>query len=129
MSAAGPIGANALMSAAARSVGHMSARLHVLDHSIPLQSGYTFRTRAILREQRRMGWETFHLTSPKHSAPGAPEEEVDGLHFYRTPPATGALERHSGRPRSWRRCARPRAASDEVARVSGPTSCTPTRRC
>jgi PEP-CTERM/exosortase A-associated glycosyltransferase len=58
--------------------------LHVLDHSIPLHSGYTFRTRAILREQRRLGWETFHLTSPKHSAPGGPEEEVDGLHFYRT---------------------------------------------
>ena len=63
----------------------MSLRiLHVLDHSIPLHSGYTFRTRAILREQRRMGWETFHLTSPKHSAPSAPEEDVDGLHFYRT---------------------------------------------
>jgi phosphatidylinositol alpha-1,6-mannosyltransferase len=39
--------------------------LHVLDHSIPLHSGYTFRTLAILREQRRRGWETFHLTSPK----------------------------------------------------------------
>jgi PEP-CTERM/exosortase A-associated glycosyltransferase len=59
--------------------------LHVLDHSIPLHSGYTFRTRAILREQRRLGWETFHLTSPKHSAPGGAEEDVDGLHFYRTP--------------------------------------------
>jgi len=58
--------------------------LHVLDHSIPLHSGYTFRTRAILREQRRMGWETFHLTSPKHSAASGPEEDVDGLHFYRT---------------------------------------------
>jgi len=58
--------------------------LHVLDHSIPLHSGYTFRTRAILREQRRLGWETFHLTSPKHSAPSGPEEDVDGLHFYRT---------------------------------------------
>jgi len=58
--------------------------LHVLDHSIPLHSGYTFRTRAILREQRRLGWETFHLTSPKHSAASGPEEDVDGLHFYRT---------------------------------------------
>lgn len=63
----------------------MSLRvLHVLDHSIPLHSGYAFRTRAILREQRRLGWETFHLTSPKHSTPGGPEEEVDGLRFYRT---------------------------------------------
>lgn len=64
----------------------MSLRvLHVLDHSIPLQSGYTFRTLAILREQRRLGWETFHLTSPKHSPRETPEEEVDGLRFYRTP--------------------------------------------
>ncbi|MCX7893482.1 MAG: glycosyltransferase, exosortase A system-associated [Burkholderiales bacterium] len=58
--------------------------LHILDHSIPLHSGYTFRTAAILREQRALGWETFHLTSPKHTAPGPDEEDVDGLHFYRT---------------------------------------------
>ena len=59
--------------------------LHVLDHSVPLHSGYTFRTLSILREQRRMGWLTFHLTSPKHTAPGEPEEEVEGLVFFRTP--------------------------------------------
>ena len=70
--------------------------LHVLDHSIPMQSGYTFRTRAILREQRRMGWETFHLTSPKHTAAGPAEEEVDGLRFYRTAPAKGSLTRIPG---------------------------------
>jgi len=58
--------------------------LHVLDHSIPLHSGYTFRTLSILREQRRLGWETFHLTSPKHTAPSEAEETVDGWHFYRT---------------------------------------------
>ncbi|MDP1650471.1 MAG: glycosyltransferase, exosortase A system-associated [Rubrivivax sp.] len=68
----------------------MSLRiLHVLDHSIPLHSGYTFRTLALLREQRRLGWETFHLTSPKHAAPGGTEETVDGWHFYRTPAPTG----------------------------------------
>ena len=65
--------------------------LHVLDHSIPLHSGYTFRTRAILREQRRLGWETFQLTGPKHSAPGGMEEDVDGLHFFRTPWQPSAL--------------------------------------
>lgn len=58
--------------------------LHVLDHSIPLHSGYTFRTAAILREQRALGWETFQVTSPKHTAPGSDEETVDGLHFFRT---------------------------------------------
>ena len=42
----------------------MSLRiLHVLDHSVPLQSGYSFRTLSILREQRAMGWDTFQLTT------------------------------------------------------------------
>ena len=67
--------------------------LHVLDHSIPLQSGYAFRTREIIDEQRRMGWETFHLTSPKHTAPSAAEEDVDGLRFYRTTGQASSLER------------------------------------
>ena len=63
----------------------MSLRvLHVLDHSIPLHSGYTFRTLAILREQRRLGWQTYHLTSPKHSAESGAEQTVEGWHFYRT---------------------------------------------
>jgi PEP-CTERM/exosortase A-associated glycosyltransferase len=59
--------------------------LHVLDHSLPLHSGYTFRTAAILREQRRLGWETFHVTSPKQGACAAALETCDGLSFYRTP--------------------------------------------
>jgi PEP-CTERM/exosortase A-associated glycosyltransferase len=65
--------------------------LHVLDHSIPLHSGYTFRTLAILREQRALGWETHHITSAKQENCKVLEEDVDGLHFYRTPPATGVL--------------------------------------
>lgn len=70
----------------------MSLRiLHVLDHSIPLHSGYTFRTRSILQEQRALGWETFHVTSPKQGAVKQDREDVDGLSFYRTAPATGAL--------------------------------------
>jgi PEP-CTERM/exosortase A-associated glycosyltransferase len=75
----------------------MSLRvLHVLDHSIPLQSGYAYRTRAILGEQRRMGWETFQLTSPKHTTASELEEEVDGLRFYRTHWSPGALSRLPG---------------------------------
>jgi len=58
--------------------------LHILDHSIPLHSGYTFRTRAILKQQAALGWETVQLTSPKHSAEGPDPEEVDGLRFYRS---------------------------------------------
>lgn len=59
--------------------------LHVLDHSIPLHSGYTFRTRSILREQRALGWETFHVTGAKQGSGEMLEETSDGLHFYRTP--------------------------------------------
>ena len=58
--------------------------LHVLDHSIPLHSGYTFRTAALLRGQRELGWKTYHLTSPKQAETPALEETIDGLHFFRT---------------------------------------------
>lgn len=58
--------------------------LHILDHSIPLHSGYTFRTRAILEQQNLLGWETAHLTSTKHTAESPDDETVDGLRFYRT---------------------------------------------
>lgn len=72
--------------------------LHIFDHSIPLHSGYTFRSRAILREQRALGWQTDHLTGAKHgqelarqgkSAPA--EETVDGLHFFRAAASRGVL--------------------------------------
>lgn len=59
--------------------------LHIFDHSIPLHSGYTFRSAAILREQRALGWETFHLTSPKQGRVAAEVEDVDGLRFHRCP--------------------------------------------
>lgn len=63
--------------------------LHVLDHSIPLHSGYTFRTLAILEQQRALGWETFHLTSPKQGSGSLREERVADWTFYRTPAAAG----------------------------------------
>ncbi len=65
--------------------------LHVLDHSIPLHSGYTFRTAALLREQRALGWHTWHLTSPKQGPVAFDEEDVDGLGFYRTAPLQSAI--------------------------------------
>lgn len=67
--------------------------LHILDHSIPLQSGYTFRTRAILEQQRALGWETSHITSPKHYVAESLEEEVDSFHFYRSPRINGIRAR------------------------------------
>jgi hypothetical protein len=67
--------------------------LHILDHSIPLYSGYTFRSRAILEEQRKLGWKTFHVTSAKHVGGRAAIETVDGLDFYRSPDPEGLFAR------------------------------------
>lgn len=63
--------------------------LHVLDHSLPLHSGYVFRTLSILREQRALGWHTVHLTTPKQGAGEARADTVDGWTFHRTPNAAG----------------------------------------
>lgn len=66
--------------------------LHVLDHGLPLHSGYTFRTRAILKAQIARGWTVAAVTGPRHGPAPAPFEPVDGLDFYRTPPlAPGGL--------------------------------------
>ncbi|SES89489.1 PEP-CTERM/exosortase A-associated glycosyltransferase, Daro_2409 family [Nitrosospira multiformis] len=67
--------------------------LHILDHSIPLHSGYTFRTLSILNEQRNLGWETFHLTGSKQENCSVLEEFVEGWHFYRTPAPPGLRAR------------------------------------
>lgn len=67
--------------------------LHVLDHSLPLQSGYAFRTLALLREQRALGWDPVALTTPKHYLAGPDEEDVEGFHFFRTRKQLRALAR------------------------------------
>lgn len=67
--------------------------LHVLDHSIPLHSGYTFRTRNILRQQRALGWHTSHVTGLKQGSSIVAEEEIDGLNFYRTSPGKFSVGR------------------------------------
>ncbi len=70
--------------------------LHILDHSIPLHSGYTFRSRAILQQQRSLGIETCHVTSPKHGNAEAGEELVDGLNFYRSAQPQGWMTKVPG---------------------------------
>lgn len=62
----------------------MTRVLHVLDHSLPLHSGYTFRSRAILKAQQGLGLEVMGVTGLRHKAGGPPVEEADGLTFHRT---------------------------------------------
>jgi len=64
--------------------------LHILDHSLPLHSGYTFRTRAILVAQIAQGWQVAGITGPRQGVTGGAIETVEGLTFYRTAPP-GAL--------------------------------------
>lgn len=66
--------------------------LHVFDHSLPMQDGYSYRSLAILQNQRARGWDTAHVTGIKHPA-DAPVQEAAGLRFYRTAPQGGWMSR------------------------------------
>ena len=68
----------------------MTRILHVLDHSLPAHSGYTFRTRALMKAQVAKGWEVAGVTGVRHPEPGPDGETVDGLTFYRTAPIGSA---------------------------------------
>src|SRR4029078_13093141 len=58
--------------------------LRIVAHSLPLRSGYVFRTLAILREQRALGWQTLQLTTPRHGKTAALVEDIDGWRSHRT---------------------------------------------
>src|SRR6185437_14058035 len=69
--------------------------LHILDHSLPLQSGYVYRTLGIINQQRALGWEPVPVTSGKHDAfapaqKSAPaRERIGDWEFFRTAKPTG----------------------------------------
>jgi PEP-CTERM/exosortase A-associated glycosyltransferase len=76
----------------------MTRVLHVLDHSLPIHSGYTFRTRAILKAQIAMGLEVRGVTGLRHTTEGPALEEADALLFHRT---SGSASGFAGL-REWR---------------------------
>lgn len=91
----------------------MSRILHVLDHSLPLHSGYTFRTRAIMKAQEADGHEVRAITGQRQgadAAPGNQPEDHAGLRFHRTPGTP------RGRPgwREWREVEALGAAIDKL---------------
>ena len=65
--------------------------LHVLDHSLPLGSGYSYRSRSIVAAQKRLGLEPVVLTSPKQGTPSDGCESIDGIRHYRTGRTGGRL--------------------------------------
>jgi PEP-CTERM/exosortase A-associated glycosyltransferase len=76
----------------------MTRILHILDHSLPAQSGYTFRTRALMKAQLARGWDAFGVTGVRHPVPGPADEIVDGIRFFRT----DAIETAPSPLREWR---------------------------
>ncbi len=76
---------DAALSLLCHMLGQMTRILHILDHSLPLHSGYTFRTRAILKAQQARGLDVRAITGVRHGGEGPPTEEVEGLTFHRTP--------------------------------------------
>ncbi|MGN3974508.1 TIGR04063 family PEP-CTERM/XrtA system glycosyltransferase [Tsuneonella sp. SYSU-LHT278] len=80
----------------------MTRVLHVLDHSLPLHSGYTFRTRALMNAQAAAGLEVRGITGLRHGAPGPVAEVADGLLFHRSP---GSASGPAGL-REWREISR-----------------------
>jgi PEP-CTERM/exosortase A-associated glycosyltransferase len=62
--------------------------LHVFDHSLPVQSGYAFRSAAILREQRKRGWKVVALTGPKHDPARASPHTMNDIVIHRTAQAS-----------------------------------------
>lgn len=58
--------------------------LHVFDHSLPLQDGYSSRSWAILQEQQARGWTVYPVTGPRQKSENNGQEIVSGLTFYRT---------------------------------------------
>lgn len=69
--------------------------LHILDHSLPLHSGYAFRSQNIFRAQRKRGVTPVAITSPKHEenwkGKWVEKEEIDGFSYYRTGPTGGTF--------------------------------------
>jgi glycogen(starch) synthase len=61
--------------------------LHVLDHSWPVHSGYTFRSLHLLAAQQYLGLRPQALTGPLQLAdePQAADTVKDGLAYWRTP--------------------------------------------
>ncbi|MEH6661572.1 MAG: TIGR04063 family PEP-CTERM/XrtA system glycosyltransferase [Parasphingorhabdus sp.] len=66
----------------------MTRILHILDHSLPLHSGYCFRTRAIMKAQIASGLTVAGVTGVRQNQHGyvteQPLEEFDDLQFFRT---------------------------------------------
>ena len=80
------------MIASAYSAAQFGSVLHVLDHSWPVLSGYSVRSRSLIASHHRLGQAVTVVTGPQHELddPGASDMLIDEVQYRRTPIA-GAL--------------------------------------
>ena len=76
--------------------------LHIQDHTIPQFSGYAFRRRYIVENQRKLGIDAEVVSSARHRDFESPVEEIDGIRFHRTPWPTGLLNQLQLKIPFWR---------------------------
>src|SRR5215472_5794622 len=88
--------------------------LHVLDHSVPIFSGYSFRSAAITGFQKNLGLDPVVLTSSKQGSRSNDLEEIDGVRYYRTAVAPDVLA--AGLPflKEWRLMRRLKQRATEI---------------
>ncbi len=58
--------------------------LHILDHSLPYLSAYSFRSSYMISQQRQMGITPIVLTSPSHESFEEESEILQGVQHHRT---------------------------------------------
>ncbi len=88
--------------------------IHLLDHSLPQYSGYSFRSRYILRSLQRAGVDLRVVTSARHGDGGGSEEAIDGIPHLRTAKPDGFLDRLQLKIPFWRERVMTRAIIDRL---------------
>jgi len=63
----------------------MKKVLHILDHSLPEQSGYATRTQSILQSLQEHGYDVSGLTGPKHQNDISGARRFNDVNYFRTP--------------------------------------------
>ena len=92
--------------------------LHMLDHSVPLFSGYSFRSGSVLETERAWGNTVAAVTSARHNDYGEGADTVREVTYHRTPRPDGALQRWQLRVPVWRETLLTRAMARRLEQVA-----------
>lgn len=67
--------------------------IHIFDHSLPIQDGYSTRSWSILQQQVALGWDVLPVTGPRQHSEKDDIQVVSGMAFYRTSCAKSIWEK------------------------------------